>query len=108
MVATNFNFLPSKLNFCCRNYSGEETIHGWKLHEEIWYKKTKQKGVQQKTLNQFTYAAHVNKTRYFTSASISVADLSTDDEQNIKKGKDQGHDERKKSTQNHSLASVCD
>ena len=40
-----------------------------------------------KTLNQFTYAAHVNKTRYFTSASISVADLSTDDEQNIKKAK---------------------
>ena len=34
-----------------------------------------------------TYAAHVNKTRYFTSASISVADLSTDDEQNIKKAK---------------------
>ena len=40
-----------------------------------------------KTLNQLTYAAHVNKTRYFTSASISVADLSTDDEQNIKKAK---------------------
>ena len=29
----------------------------------------------------------MNKTRYFTSASISVADLSTNDEQNIKKAK---------------------
>ena len=87
MVAANFNFLPNKLNFCCGNYSGEETIHERKLHEEIRYKKTKQKGVSTKTLNQFTYAAHVNKTRYFTSASISVADLSTDDEQNIKKAK---------------------
>ena len=26
IVATNFNFLPNKLNICCRNYSREETF----------------------------------------------------------------------------------
>ena len=26
LVATNFIFLPNKLNFCCGNYSREETI----------------------------------------------------------------------------------
>ena len=38
MVAANFNFLSNKLNSCCGNYSREETIQGWKLYEEIWYK----------------------------------------------------------------------
>ena len=27
-VAANSNFLPNKLNFCCGNYSREETIRG--------------------------------------------------------------------------------
>ena len=30
-------FLLNKLNFCCRNYSREETIQGRKLYEEIQY-----------------------------------------------------------------------
>ena len=29
------NFLPNKLNFCCRYYLREETIQGQKLYEEI-------------------------------------------------------------------------
>ena len=37
IVAANFNFLPNKLNFCCANYSREETIQGRKLYEEIRY-----------------------------------------------------------------------
>ena len=32
-----FNFLPNKLNFCCGNYSREETIQGRKLYEEMRY-----------------------------------------------------------------------
>ena len=30
-------FLLNKLNFCCRNYSREETIQGRKLYEEMRY-----------------------------------------------------------------------
>ena len=37
IVAANFNFLHNKLNFCCGNYSREETIQGRKLFAEIRY-----------------------------------------------------------------------
>ena len=36
MVAKNFNLLPNKLNFCCGNYSREETIQGQKLFA-MWF-----------------------------------------------------------------------
>ena len=35
-----FQFLHDKLNFCCGNYSREETIQGQKLYEEIRYTTT--------------------------------------------------------------------
>ena len=37
VVATDFNFLPDKLNFFWGNYSRKATIQGQKLHEEIRY-----------------------------------------------------------------------
>ena len=40
LVATNFNFLPNKLNFCYGNYTREETIQGRKLFVEITYNST--------------------------------------------------------------------
>ena len=48
MVAANFNFLPNKLNFCCGNYSREETDQGRKLYEEIWYLKNRGSQIRQK------------------------------------------------------------
>ena len=36
-VATNFNLLPNELNFCCGNYSREDTIQGPKQCGEKCY-----------------------------------------------------------------------
>ena len=45
-VTANFNFLPNKLNFCCGNYSREETTRGYTdlpcdLITNYLYKKSK-------------------------------------------------------------------
>ena len=36
-IVANLKSLLNKLNFCCGNYSREETGQGWKLYEEIRY-----------------------------------------------------------------------
>ena len=37
IAAANFWFLPNRLNYCCGNYSREDTIRGWKMYEDIRY-----------------------------------------------------------------------
>ena len=86
IVATNLNFLPNKLNFCCGNYSREETIQGRKLSEEIRYLIKKVPYLESRIRNAvFTKTSHYIYNEKWHPAEEKYTHYNTDGNSSLKR-----------------------